>query len=64
MPKTRTEYIAYGDGYLPAQVPERTRTIAAKRPLPALPDVAEAVRDAIGSPIAHEPLSKLVNSKS
>ncbi|MCH8062239.1 MAG: DUF2088 domain-containing protein [Chloroflexi bacterium] len=64
MPNTRTEHIAYGDGYLPVQVPERTRTITAKRPLPALPDVAEAVRNAIGSPIAHEPLNKLVNSKS
>ena len=64
MPTTRTEQIAYGDGYLPVQVPERTRTITAKRPLPALPDVDEAIRNAISSPIAHEPLNKLVNSKS
>ena len=64
MPNTRTEHIAYGDGYIPAQVPERTRTITAKRPLPALPDVDEAIRNAISNPIAHEPLDKLVNSRS
>ena len=47
MPKTRTEYIAYGEGALPAQVPERTRTITAKAPMSPVPDVQEAVREEI-----------------
>ncbi len=64
MPSTRTEYIAYGDGYMPAQVPERTRTITAKRPMSPLPDIEEAVRNAISRPIAHEPLAKLVGPKA
>jgi hypothetical protein len=64
MPNTRTEYIAYGDGYIRAEMPERTRVITAKRPLPAVPDIAEAVREAINNPIAHEPLRKLVGPKA
>ncbi len=64
MPDTRTEYIAYGDAFLPVQVPERTRTITAKRPLPGVPDIQQAVRDAIHNPIAHEPLHKLVGPKA
>ena len=64
MPSTRTEYIAYGDGYLPAQVPERTRTINAKRPMSPVPNIEQAVRNAISNPIAHEPLTKLVGPKA
>ncbi|MCI0441430.1 MAG: nickel-dependent lactate racemase [Chloroflexi bacterium] len=64
MPSTRTEYIAYGDGYLPAQLPERTRVITGKRPIPGVPDIAEAVRNAISNPIAHEPIGELVGPKS
>ena len=64
MAKTRTELIAYGDQYLPAEVPERTHTLAARSPLPAVTDIEDAVRAAINSPIAHEPLRKLVGPKA
>ena len=64
MPDTKTAYIACGDGYLKAQVPERTRVIEAKRPLPAIPDIAEAIRNTLANPIGHEPLAKLVGPKS
>ena len=60
MADTRTEYIAYGPDHLPIQVPDRTRTLTANDPLPAVPDIEDAVRDAINNPIAHEPLRKLV----
>jgi len=57
--------ILYGDDTLQAKLPERTRVIKqTKKPLPALKDPAQAVRDALDSPIAHDPLPKLVNSKS
>ena len=48
-----------------AELPQRTRVVRqTNKPLQALPDPAQAVRDALSSPIAHDPLSKLVNSKS
>ncbi len=57
--------IPYGDNAIGAELPERTRVIRqTNKPLPALPDPTQAVRDALNSPIAHEPLSKLVSSKS
>ena len=57
--------IPYGDSAILAELPERTRVIKqTNKPLPALPDPAQAVRNALNSPIAHEALSKLVNSKS
>lgn len=62
--QTDIHKIAYGGGFLEAKLPERVKVIKPNPPLPALPDIAQAVRDAIGSPIAHEPLSKLVSSKS
>ena len=61
---TRTEQIAYGDEVLSVEVPERTRTITAKQPLPAVPDIEDAVRNAIEAPIAHEPLRRLVGPKA
>lgn len=64
MSKEKTHIIAYGKGFLEAKLPERTRVIEAPPSLPSLPDVAEAVRKALGSPIAHDPLSKRVGSKS
>ena len=64
MPDTRTEYIVCGDVRLPVQVPERTRTVTARAPLPAVGDIEQAVRDAISNPISHEPLGKLVGPKS
>jgi nickel-dependent lactate racemase len=58
-------HIPYGDTTLRAALPERTRIIRQNTaPLPALPDPAQAVRDALNSPIDHEPLSKLVGPKS
>ncbi|MBW2004146.1 MAG: DUF2088 domain-containing protein [Deltaproteobacteria bacterium] len=57
--------IPYGDRTILAELPERTRIIRqTKPPLPPLPDPSQAVRDALNSPIAHEPLPKLVGSKS
>ena len=57
--------IAYGDTTLRAALPERTRVIRHNTaPLTALPDPAQAVRDALSSPIDHEPLSKLVGPKA
>jgi nickel-dependent lactate racemase len=57
--------IPYGDSTILAELPERTRVIRqTTKPLPALKDPAQAVRHALSSPIAHDPLSKLVNSKS
>ena len=57
--------IPFGNSTILAELPERTRVlINDNKPIPALPDVAQAVRDAINSPIAHDPLSKLVTAKS
>ena len=57
--------IPYGDTGIMAELPERTRVIKqTNEPLPPLADPAQAVRDALNSPIAHDPLPKLVNSKS
>ena len=64
MARTRTEYIAYGDGRLPVEVPERTRTVTAKPALAAVEDIETAVRSAISDPIAHDPLPMLVSPSS
>jgi hypothetical protein len=64
MGRTRTEYIVSGDGTIPVQVPDRTRTIRAKPAMPAVADIEQAVRDAIADPIAHEPLKKLAGPGS
>lgn len=57
--------IPYGEGSLTAQLPERTRILRqANKPLTALADPAQAVRDALERPIAHDPLFRLVSSKS
>ena len=64
MAGTRTEYIAHGDGYLRAELPERTRTIIAKQPMSVVADIADAVRDAVNNPISHEPLSRLVEPRA
>jgi nickel-dependent lactate racemase len=65
MPDDNVFRIPYGDGTIMAELPERTTIIRQeRRPLPRLRDPAKAVRDAINSPIAHEPLSKLVSPKS
>ena len=64
MSKGQTHMIAYGNGYLEARLPERTRVIRAPPSLPSLPDAAEAVRGALDSPIAHDPLAKRVGPHS
>ena len=57
--------IPYGDTSIMGELPDRTRVVKqTNQPLPPLPDPAQAVRDALNSPIAHDPLPKLVNSKS
>ncbi|MCK4580887.1 MAG: DUF2088 domain-containing protein, partial [Dehalococcoidia bacterium] len=57
--------IPYGDSTVVAELPRRTRVLRqTNAPLPALADPAQAVRDALKSPIAHEPLSRLVNFRS
>jgi len=65
MKDENTYHIPYGSGFLEATLPRRTRIIRQTTPpIPALDDVEKAVRDAIDNPIEHEPLSKLVGSKS
>ena len=59
MADTKAESIAYGDRSLTVRLPERTRVVDAKAPMTPVPDIREAVRDAIENPIAHEPLRKL-----
>ena len=57
--------IPYGNSTILAELPERTRVLKnTNQPLPALPDPAQAIRDALNAPFAHDPLPKLVNSKS
>ncbi len=57
--------IPFGNGAILAELPERTRVLRnTNKPLAALTDAAQAVRNAINSPIAHDPVSKLVNAKS
>jgi nickel-dependent lactate racemase len=65
MPNESIFDIPYGDTTLRAALPERTRVIRQNTaPLTPLPDPAQAVRDALNSPIDHEPLAKLVGPKS
>jgi nickel-dependent lactate racemase len=65
MPDDNVLRIPYGDGSLMAELPERTRVIRQTRaPLAPLTDPAQDVRNALNSPVAHEPLSKLVSPKS
>ncbi|MFW6150032.1 MAG: lactate racemase domain-containing protein [Chloroflexota bacterium] len=57
--------IPYGEASLLTELPERTRVLRNVRPpRDSLPDPARAIREALASPVGHEPLSKLVNSKS
>jgi len=57
--------LQYGQDTIEATLPERTRLISqTTTPVPPLADVAQAVKDALDNPIAHEPLSKLVGPSS
>jgi len=65
MPTKNIFQIPYGDKTIQAELPERTRVIRqTKPPLPPLSDPSQAVRNALNSPIAHDPLYKLVGPKS
>jgi len=65
MPTKNIFQIPYGDKTIQAELPERTRVIRqTKPPLPPLPNTSQAVRNALNSPIAHDPLPKLVGPKS
>jgi hypothetical protein len=52
--------IPYGSEPREVDLPERTRIVAPNPPLPPLPDFERAVRQALDSPLQHEPLQKLV----
>ena len=64
MTEVRTEYLAYGDRSIPVQVPMRTRTLVAKDPSPSVPNISDALTEAIQTPIAHETLDKLVSPRA
>ncbi len=64
MKNSRIERLAYGDRRISVEVPEHTRTIVAKPPLPAVTSIRESVKYAIENPIAHEPLTSLAGPKS
>ena len=62
---TQRTLLQYGQDSLEALLPERTRVISHTTPaMSPVPDVAQAVREALDNPIAHEPLSKLVGPSS
>ncbi|MCI0454220.1 MAG: lactate racemase domain-containing protein [Candidatus Dadabacteria bacterium] len=56
--------IAYGDEFIPATLPDRTHVIEAPSPISPLENPEQAIRDALYSPIAHDPISKLVGPNS
>lgn len=65
MPTTNIFSIPYGDSTIMAKLPQRTRVIRCTTPpLQALPNPSQAVREALETPITHEPLSNLVGRKS
>lgn len=59
-----TSKIAYGDEFITATLPERTQILESPPAFAPLENPEQAVRDALYSPIAHDPISKLVGSKS
>ena len=64
MGSNRTERIAYANGQLSVQIPERARTVTGNPAKPPITDIASAVREALHNPIAHQPLPSLVSSSS
>src|ERR1700739_4264377 len=56
--------IAYGGEFITATLPERTQILEPPPALAPLENPEQAIRDALYSPIAHDPISKLVGSKS
>jgi len=56
--------VAFGDGFVSALVPERTRVLEPPAPLPPLYDPAAAFLEALRTPIDHEPLARLAGPKA
>ena len=56
--------IIAGDQYIEADLPENVHEISPLPPLPKITDIKEKLDYALNNPIAHQPLSKLVNSFS
>ncbi len=53
-----------GDRQIKVTLPDRTRIIRAPDPLPPLPDLATALREALAAPRGMDPLAKLVGPKA
>jgi hypothetical protein len=64
MIEKRVSNIPYGDEFITASLPERTKVLQFPEPLPALENPEKAVKEALYSPIAHDPISKLVGPAS
>jgi len=64
MPQPILQKISYGDARLEVKFPERTRILRPPEPLPPLKNPEQAIREALASPIDHEPLSKSVGPKA
>jgi nickel-dependent lactate racemase len=64
MPPTILKQVSFGDTTLETEFPERTRILQPPEPLPPLENPEQAIRDALASPIDHEPLSKSVGPQS
>ena len=60
--KTRTVELLYGTGRLPLQVPASAWVLEGKQ-VPALPDPAAALREALAHPVGTEPLAELVQAR-
>lgn len=56
--------IVYGDDLITATLPDRTQVLEPPPPFAPLENLEEAIRSAVYSPIAHEPISRLVGPKS
>jgi hypothetical protein len=56
--------IVYGHQFVTARVPGRTEILQPPTPLPALSDLAGAIRKALHNPIDHDPVSSLVGPGS
>lgn len=64
MPHTILEKISFGDTLIEAKFPERTRILRPPEPLPPLKNPEQAIRDALASPLDHEPLSRSVGPRA
>ncbi|RMF91504.1 MAG: DUF2088 domain-containing protein [Nitrospinota bacterium] len=60
----KTVELCFGDDRLSVSLPERATIISPPAPLPALPHLEQAIREAIASPINHEQIRNLVSPRS